>query len=187
MNRAVPRILTALAASLVLLGGCGSTAPKTAPLKSSKDLTIGYGTLGPAKIGMTQKAAQATGVFDTKGPDPVEGCPAPLLTWKARFKHVDVISDKAGIRSLGVLGPGPVTAKDIGVGSTLDDIKDAYGKALQGPREAGYGQAGAYLKRGDAWIGFLFNDQPKELTSLSQVLFIEVQRGQRPDLMRDGC
>ena len=152
---------------------------------------IGFGTLGPASVGMSKSEALATGVFvdQTKAAAPVEGCPLPPLAWKKRFKNVDVLTHyKTGaIVSLGVSGPGPQTAKGIAVGSTLDEVKHAYGSSLIGPSPAGYGQSGAWAKQGNAWIGFLFNDPPGKLGNLSQVLFIEVTKGAKPELMRDGC
>jgi hypothetical protein len=50
-----------------------------------------------------------------------------------------------------------------------------------------YGQAGAFLQDGDAWVGFGMDNQPGQLTDASRIAFIEVSRGNRPGLLRDGC
>jgi hypothetical protein len=196
------RAAAALTAVLLLLTGCGkgdqseperpaptSAAPTTGSTESSEVLTIGYGQLGPAKVGMTKADALATGVFDDDLPAPVDGCPAPPLAWKKPFKNVDVLlGDDERIVSMGVSGPGPETRDGIGVGSTLAQVKDAY-PDLIGPEGAGYGQAGAYAQSGDRWIGFLFGEANEtNVDDESTVTFIELTQGERkPDLMRDGC
>jgi hypothetical protein len=200
-------------ATLVLVAGCNSTTPSAAPTtdappamspaptsspsatatveapKSAADLVIGYGSLGPASIGMSKADALATGLFAEGNPAPVDGCPEPPLLWKEPFKaDVDVLTTEAGsIASLGVSGKGPKTKNGIGVGSTLTDLKSAYGDDLSGPSEAGYGQSGAYVEEGNAWIGFLLNEAPSAVKDTSAVTFIEVSKGERPGLMRDGC
>jgi hypothetical protein len=138
---------------------------------------------------MTKEDALATGLFDADIPAPVEGCPAPPLAWKDPFKRdVDVVTDGAAkVVGFGVFGKGPKTKSGIGIGSTLADLKGAYGDDLTGPAEAGYGQSGTYVKDGDGWIGFLLNPAPAEIKDTSAISFIEVSKGHKPDLMRDGC
>lgn len=193
----------AAVAALVLiaaLGACtsdGSSPVGTPPTmepptpestaSTAADLTIGFGSLGPARIGMTKQEALATGLFKTGNPAPVDGCPEPPLLWKAAFEGVDVLTDPKGtIVSLGISAKGPATADGIGVGSTLADLKQAYGAQLSGPSDAGYGQSGAYVTKSDQWIGFLFNPVPTQTKDSTPVTFIELTKG-KPDLMRDGC
>lgn len=84
-------------------------------------------------------------------------------------------------------GKGPQTAAGVGVGSTLGELKEAYAADLSDPADAGYGQSGAFLSEGDAWIGFLFDPAAADVSDSSPVTFIEVTKGNKPDLMRDGC
>lgn len=205
------RTFAALAAVL-MLAGCNKSAPAPAPTtdappamspaptsspsaassaespKGAAGLLIGYGSVGPAKVGMSKADALATGVFEAGAPAPVDGCPTPPLSWKEPFKKdVDVLTlDSGAIASLGVSGKGPKTEAGVGIGSTLADLKKAYDN-LTGPAEAGYGQSGAYVEDGDAWIGFLFNEAPAAMKDSSVVTFIEVSKGNKPGLMRDGC
>jgi len=166
-----------------------SAAPASDAPKAASDLVIGFGSLGPATVGMSKDDALATGLFDANTPAPVDGCPAPPLTWKEPFnKDVDVVIDgDAKVVAFGVFGKGPKTSSGIGIGSTLADLKTAYGDDLTGPAEAGYGQSGAYVEDGDAWIGFLLNPAPADIKDTSSISFIEVSKGNKPDLMRDGC
>ena len=192
------RLTVVVIAALLALAGCSpsekpdaprpSTPSATAQPTSSSDLVIDYGQLGPAKSGMTEAQALATGLFRANAPAPVDGCPAPPLEWKKAFAGVDVYTAKGRVTSLGVMGKGPKTADGMRVGSTLLQVKNAY-PDLVGPETAGYGQVGAWAKSGDRWIGFLFGEvTDKTITEDAAVTFIEVTRGSvRPDLIRDGC
>jgi len=157
--------------------------------KSVDDLVIGFGSVGPVSIGMSKDEAVATGLFDASVPPAVDGCPAPPLSWKKPFSAVvDVLTKEDGsVASLGVHEKGPKTEAGVGVGSTLADLKDAYGDDLAGPEEAGYGQSGAYVDQDGAWIGFLLDPAPGAVKDDSPITFIEVSKGDKPGLMRDGC
>jgi hypothetical protein len=205
------RTFTALAA-IALLAGCTNATPTESPTsdappamspaptstpsaspatdvpKSAADLVIGYGSVGPASIGMSKADALATGLFEAGNQAPVDGCPEPPLLWKEPFKEaVDVLTKQDGsVASLGVHKDGPKTEAGVGVGSTLADLKDAYDN-LSGPSAAGYGQSGAYVEDDDAWIGFLLNEAPSAVKESSAITFIEVSKGEKPGLMRDGC
>jgi hypothetical protein len=157
--------------------------------KSAEKLVIRFGALGPVSVGMSKEDALATGLFDADVPAPVDGCPSPPLTWKKPFNETaDVLTKEDGsVASLGIHEKGPKTEDGIGVGSTLADLKSAYGDDLTGPEEAGYGQSGAYVEQNGAWIGFLLNPAPDAVTDDSAITFIEVSKGDKPGLMRDGC
>jgi hypothetical protein len=154
-------------------------------LESSKDLVIGYGSLGPAKVGMTKKEALGTRLFARQKYDPAKKCEASALKWKKQFTGVEVRTDSAGtIRSLRVLKPGPKTQNGIQVGSDLADVRGAHGSALIGPSETGPKMTSTgFVRKDNRWIGFLFDDDPNDAV-LDPILLIEVTSGGRPALQR---
>lgn len=175
---------------MLLASGCSQpdARPEPAPT-SSADLTIGYGRVGPVKAGMTEAQAVETGLLRSNAPKHVDGCPPPPLEWKQPFrKDIDVIAYKGRIVSLGVSGRGPRTSNGIGVGSSLRDVKAAFPRMV-GPAEAGYDQAGGWVRSGDRWIGFLFGAATaSNVKATDKVTFVELTRDKRkPDLIRDGC
>lgn len=153
------------------------------------DLVLSPGAVGPVKVGMSKADALATGYFVADVKAPVEGCPDLPLVWKDAYVDAyDVQTLGNGeITSIGIRGDGVKTAKGIGVGSSLDEVRAQYpGEDVS---ETGYGQSGLrYFDAQDGgWIGFLFNEAPKTVTGTDQVTFVEVTKGSAPSLMRDGC
>ncbi len=178
----------AIIATLGLLTGCELPSPKPTAngevIGSSEDLVIGYGSLGPAKVGMTKREALDTGLFGRQKYDPAKKCKASALKWKKQFKGVEVRTDTAGtIRSLGVVGPGPKTQYGIQVGSDLADVRGSYASALRGPSKIGPKLSVGFTQKDDAWIGFLFDDDPSDEV-LDPIIFIEVTKGSKPQLRR---
>ena len=177
----------AIAVILGLLTGCELPSPKPTyngeVIESSKDLAIGYGRLGPAKVGMTKREALDTRLFSRQKWDPAKKCKASALKWKKQFKNVEVRTDTAGtIRSLRVVGPGPKTQYGIGVGSDLSDVRGSYG-ATTNPSKNGRKLSAGFVQKDDAWIGFLFDDDPEDEV-LDPIIFIEVTKGSKPQLER---
>jgi len=137
---------------------------------------------------MTRDEALATGLLDTDVDVPGEECGrTEPLGWKPKYaSSLDVLTQEDGtVVSLGVRGEQPRTAEGLGVGSTLKDVTAVYETAEM--VEAGYGQTGVFVTEGDAWLGFLFTEDPESIEPTSEVLMLEVTTGTRPDLMRDGC
>lgn len=198
------RLLACLAALVIVTAGCSSDdakpaqSPTPTPSPSSNStakpasFTFGFGEVGKAKVGMTKADALATGYFDGNltAADP-DVCPAPKLAWKktGAYTGLDVLVDDQGtIRALAAFSQSTIaTAKGIKVGSSLADVKSAYGDSLVGPEPAGYGQTGVFIDEGNAWIGFLFDADPMTLDDSTPVVFMETTVGVRPELMRDGC
>lgn len=208
--------LTALAVTTLLLlplAACGDDEPAddpttpatsqatmptpepTADAASSADLELGPGRVGPVEVGMTKAQAVATGLFDAdvdRGEGETCGGVQPLL-WKERFKGVDVLTDDQGtIVSMGVTSAGGPRTKDgFGVGTRFGELIEVYGGDLSAPEEAGYGQVGVYVQDDDAWLGYLFGDadsvEKLDNDPGLEVTFVEVTRGDKPGLMRDGC
>ncbi len=171
------------------VGGPPTLPPATdsASAPTEDTLTLGYGSLGPARIGMSKADAAKTELFVVDPPAPVEGCEPFHLVFKKDLqdKGLDVIAEEDGIHALGIRKPGFKTAQGIGVGSTLAEVKAAY-PGLTDTEEAGYGQTGAFTTDGTHYIGFLFNEAPGDITDASKVTFVETTK-EKPGLMRDGC
>lgn len=176
----------AVVATLGLLTGCELPSPKPTAngqvIESSRDLMIKPGALGPAKVGMTKREALSTRLFSRQKYDPAD-CNASALKWKKQFKNVEVRTDTAGkIRSLRVVGPGPKTQYGIQVGSDLADVRAPYG-SLNGPKKIDRKTSVGFVQKDDAWIGFLFDDDPKDEV-LDPIILIEVTKGSKPQLRR---
>lgn len=169
-------------------GGGDQGVPEAGPdLLAPSALLITPGAVGPVRAGMTKAQALATGYVVADVPVPVDGCPVRPLSWRDEYAGiVDVLTSQAGdVVSIGVRQPGPRTRSGFGVGSTWGSLKAVTSE----PQEAGYGQTGAFVQEsGDgSWIGFLIDTPVDQLTDDDVVTLVEVTRGDRPGLMRDGC
>ncbi|MEO6471339.1 MAG: hypothetical protein ABIR57_05630 [Aeromicrobium sp.] len=152
-------------------------------------LDVAPGRIGKVHVGMTVAEAAATGFFNTNVKYPADDCRGTVaLEWKAPYKgQVDVLlTPSKRIAAMGV-AKTLMTDKGIGIGSSLGDATFAYAQALSLPAEAGYGQTGVYVNSGDNWLGFLVNEKFSNVTPNSKITFMEVTKGAKPDLMRDGC
>jgi hypothetical protein len=160
--------------------------PATLPTVPLGSLRIIAGSVGPVSVGMSKQAAYATGYFEADVPVP-QCDRVDDLVWKPAYRDaLDVqTADDGTILSIGVRGAGPRTRSGLGIGSSFESVQDVLGDAQ--PVEAGYGQTGLFVQDGNGWIGFLFDAAPAAVTGTSPVTFIEVTRGARPGLMRDGC
>lgn len=173
-------------------GSTGGGGPKTTPTPPTLpvvplgSLRIIAGAVGPVQVGMSKQAAYGTGYFDADVPVPA--CDrVDDLVWKPDYSGaLDVLTkDDGSIHSIGIRAAGPSTRSGLGVGSTYETVQAVIGE--EPPVEAGYGQAALYVADGDGWIGFLFDTTVDAITEADPVTFIEVSRGAKPDLMRDGC
>ncbi|HUQ00029.1 MAG TPA: hypothetical protein VM093_06155 [Aeromicrobium sp.] len=182
------RRMLVLVAMFGLLAAC--ELPTSTPMsngvaiKDSGDLTIAPGSLGPAKAGMTKREALDTGLFSQQKFDPSEKCKASALKWKKQYKNVEVHTDAAGtIRSLRVVGPGAKTQFGTQVGSDLADVRGSYSSALHGPSKRDRIHSVGFVQKGDAWMGFLFEDDPDDEV-LDPIAMIELTKGTKPQLRR---
>lgn len=164
------------------------TTEPTVALPGIEELVVAPGRVGPVRTGMTRDEAFDTGLFDADVEVPGEGCGrVEPLGWKSDYAgSLDVLTkDDGTVVSMGVRGEQPKTAEALGVGSTLRQVSRAYETAEM--TEAGYGQTGIFVTEGDAWLGFLFNEDLEAIGPKSKVTMMEVTAGTKPDLMRDGC
>jgi hypothetical protein len=159
--------------------------------EDGEPLTLGTavpGAFEPIQAGMGIQAAIDTG-FIEPDPDREEVCEGTFWKWKGDLADgFDVIvGEDRQIASLGMSKAGIETAEGISIGNSFGALKETYGDRLQGPERMDYGQAGAFLRDGNNWIGFGMDNEPGRLTDASRIAFIEVTRGERPGLLRDGC
>ncbi|MEJ7635472.1 hypothetical protein [Aeromicrobium sp.] len=167
-------------------GGGTKTAEPSLPAVPVGSLQITAGAVGPVQVGLGKQAAFGTGYFDTDVAAP--GCePVVDLVWRPAYRDtLDVFTnDDGSIRSIGIRQAGPRTRSGLGVGSTYESVQGVLGDVP--PEVAGYGQTGLFVSEGNGWIGFLFNATPEAVQPTDPVTFIEVTRGAKPGLMRDGC
>jgi hypothetical protein len=160
-------------------------ATKT-PLVPLMSMQIVAGAVGPVQVGMTKQAAARTGYLDVDVPYPACGYVRDLW-WKAPYRNtLDLYTDNSGtLLSIGVAKSGPHTRSGLQVGSTYERVQEVLGDVE--PEEAGYGQTGLFVSEGTGWIGFLFDATPATIKATDKVTFIEVTRGTKPGLIRDGC
>ena len=154
-------------------------------------LTLGNavpGAFEPIRVGTSIQQAVDAG-FMERDPQREQACEGTFWKWKGQLSQgFDVIvgADKQ-IVALGMTRDGLETPEGISIGNSFGALAQTYGDRLQGPERMEYGQAGAFLQDGDNWIGFGMDNQPGQLTDNSRIAFIEVTRGSRPGLLRDGC
>lgn len=160
--------------------------PSPLPTVPVASLRIIPGAIGPVSVGMSKRAAYGTDYFDADVRVP--SCDRiDDLQWKPGYEGtLDVLTREDGhVQSLGVLKRGPETRSGIGIGTTYETVQGVLGDVPV--HEAGYGQTGLFVHKGDRWIGFLFDAPPDAVAKDSPVTFIEVTRGSKPGLRRDGC
>lgn len=159
--------------------------------EDGKPLALGSvvpGAFGPVRAGASIQEAVEAGYME-RDPQREQACEGTFWKWKGQWSQgLDVIvgTDRQ-IVSLGMSRAGLETPEGISIGNSFGALVRTYGDRLQGPQRMDYGQAGAFLQDGDAWVGFGMDNQPGRLTDASRIAFIEVSRGTRPGLLRDGC
>ncbi len=158
------------------------------PTPEEDEFVVAPGRVGAARIGMTTSEAAATGLFDVDvdhGSDDCRGVSA--LEWKKSVSTaLDVFVNDDRIVSIGIGADGPKTAQGVGVGSTLAQVRAAF-VDLTPIEEAGFDQSGNYVVVGDQYLGFLYNENAFDTNDSSKVTFMEVTKGAKPLLIRDGC
>lgn len=166
-------------------------SPRGAVDKDGKPLAFGHavpGAFEPVQVGAQVQAAIDAG-FMERDPKREQSCEGTFWKWKGQLSEgLDVIvgADQR-ITALGMSKPGLETVEGISIGNSYAAVDKTYGDRLEGPVRMDYGQAGVFLRDGDKWIGFGFDNEAGQLADDSHVAFIEVTRGARPGLLRDGC
>jgi hypothetical protein len=165
--------------------------PKNVADKQGKPLEFGRiipGAFEPVPAGANVQVAVDAGYLE-RDSKREQACEGTFWKWTGGLAQgMDVLVDQnRRISALGMSRPGLETAEGISVGNSFGALVQTYGDRLQGPVRMDYGQAGAFVQDGDAWIGFGMDNQPGQLADDSRIAFIEVTKGARPGLLRDGC
>lgn len=166
-------------------------SPRGVVDKDGKPLLFGNvvpGAFEPVPVGAEIQVPIDAG-FMERDPKREQSCEGTFWKWKGQLAEgLDVIvgADQR-ITALGMSKPGLETVEGISIGNSFAAVDKTYAGRLEGPVRMEYGQAGVFLRDGDKWIGFGFDNEPGRLTDDSRVAFIEVTQGARPGLLRDGC
>ena len=146
------------------------------------------GAFEPIRVGMSIQQAVDMGYFE-RDPEREQTCEGTFWKWRGGWSGgFDVIvGEDKQIVSLGMSKDGLETPEGITIGNSYAAVDKTYGDRLEGPARMDSGQAGVFLRDSDNWVGFLFDNEPGQLADDSRVVFIEVTRGNRPGLFRDGC
>lgn len=189
LKKFVLPLVGALAAAVLV-----APAPTSAQVSSEAgDVRIAPGRFDTVRIGDSLESAAGSGYFalDVK----TAACGTrdiwPTRPWR---KSIDVYpgfveGTEGTVGTIGVFGDGISTKEGIEVGSTLAELRAAYGDRLLGPRTNDYDQWGFFIRTQRRWLGFSMDasaddGRPK---ADAEVAFIELTKGRRPGLLRDGC
>ena len=189
LKKFVLPIAGALAAAVLVV-----PAPTSAQGGAAQaDLVIAPGRFDTVRIGDSLESAAESGYFalDVKTASCGTRAIWPTKPWR---KSIDVYQgydeETAGtVGTIGVFGDGISTKEGIGVGATLADLEEAYGDRLLGPRKNDYDQWGYFIRTNRRWLGFSMDASAADgrPTTDAEVAFIEITKGRRPGLLRDGC
>lgn len=115
-------------------------------------------------------------------------CEGKHYRWAGQWAEgMDLLVDPQGrVSSIGVTREGPETPEGIAIGNSFRALMATYDSEVQF-RESDYGQAGAFVRGNGGWIGFGFDVPRAKLTGDSRITFIEVSKGRKPGMIRDGC
>ncbi|PUA82816.1 hypothetical protein [Nocardioides currus] len=189
MKKLVLALTAALAATLV----AALPAPTSAREGSPEDVVavIAPGRFDTVRIGDTLESAAESGYFAL---DVKTSCGTreiwPVKAWRRSIDVYPGYDETAGqVAMIGAFDDRVRTAKGIRVGSTLDDLRAAYGDRLLGPRTNDYGQWGYFLRVQRRWLGFGLDADAADgrPSGDAEIVLMEITKGRRPGLLRDGC
>lgn len=189
LKKFVMPLVGALGAALLMV-----PAPTSAHVSAEPgDVRIAPGRFDTVRIGDSLESAAESGYFvlDLKTASCGTRAIWPTKPWR---KSIDVYQgfedDTVGtVGTIGVRGDGISTKEGIGIGATVADLEAAYGDRLIGPRQNDLFQWSYFIRTNRRWLGFLTDAYARDgqPTSDAAVTFIEITKGRRPSLYRDGC
>lgn len=159
------------------------TAAPTGP--DGKPLELTLGAIGPVVVGDKVFEHMRTGYLVADQDPPCDG---NHWLWAGELSPGLVVSatPDGTIRALGVSRPGIADPAGIGIGSTLQDLRDAYGELLNPPEQSDQGVAWAWVSEHGTWIGYALGPI-NEVGPDSKVEFIEVGTGEFVHHFEDAC
>ncbi|MFY0408055.1 hypothetical protein [Solicola sp. PLA-1-18] len=196
MKRALRHLLVHLTLLIGLVAGAGLAAAPAGAAEhapTTDRYVFAPGKVGKAVAGMSKRSALRTGLFRSNFDDGL--CPVHPLAWKGakRRGQLFVETTRSGrIVEMSALRGHYRTTRGVGIGSTYDAVKAAYGARLRAPRATANGVIAVDVRtRSGArtrWLTFGFADnEGPTLVGTSPVLNLTVKRGSKPQLVTDGC
>lgn len=165
------RFISAIVVAIVVIGSAaasfGSSAAAQRPgadaarpsVTSTTEPTprLAPGRYGALRVGMTERQAVRTGLVRRVYVD--EYC-GHVLRFRRGYRAVLAQHPDTGrVLLVGTFRGGPNTTKGVHVGSTLREVRRAYGDALRGPRLNEYGQWAYWVRSRRAYLSFLLNGE----------------------------
>lgn len=170
---------------VALAGGAGATtdSDRGAPSRDAgKNLVVRPGSVGKAKAGMTINHAMRTGLFKRHS-----AC-GPLQPKGKLKRQFGTYVKRGRLIGLKVIGRNIRTPQNLGLGTSLRELRGAYGSRLSKPRKFRSGTWGVVLRNKKRYLTFLLGTRtgahPKPF---HKVTYMEVSRGRVLNLNPEGC
>jgi hypothetical protein len=187
LKKIVMPLAAALAAAVLTVPA--PTSAESGPVGEGP--IVAPGRFDTVRIGDSLESAAESGYFAL---DVKTSCATrdiwPTKPWR---KWIDVYPGhgvtEGEVALIGIFGEGIGTREGIEVGSTLGDLQSAYGDRLIGPRTNDYDQWGYFIRAKRRWLGFSLDASAADgrPPAAAEITFMEISKGRRPGLLRDGC
>lgn len=140
------------------------------------ELVFTPGAYGPLKAGMGAGEAVATGLVEQRDEPDCMG--TVWMKPEHNNIHLNFDDTEDELFVLGSFEPGPTTDRGIGVGSTVDDLEQAYGPDLGAPEFNQYQQYVYTVSAGDGHLTFFLASDSGEPSPSSEVTALLASQGE---------